>query len=379
MPKKISILLATCGLIVLGGCGKNELDGQTILREALGNSFMIESSASNMNIKIGLQNIEDANGTIEINVDGKSADALAFPSKFDYLIDTNFAVQTPEQNFNGSIKLAFKMIEDAFFAKVELPQLDDPTLTATIDPFAEFAGKWWRIPLTDLLGVENFEQTEITGQLENYKKLFVENDIFLAKNLSEDDENYLLEIEPNFDLILTRDFVENEIFPLAENYIENSELTPEEKIAARADLEIDDEMAEQIEKLRETAKNIWASGNFKWEMSIGKDDNFIHSFEMSSELDFAALGKILGNESATGKVILNIVSTSSEINQPQNIVAPEEFIDFDPMMIFGGAGMEIDEMPEITDSDSEIMPGEELNGMLDMELPEDQPIARPRE
>jgi len=337
MIKKIAILLSAFGIIILDGCGKTNLDPQELLREALENSFSIESSAEDANLEIEIENVEEVNGTMKIVVSGKTENILTFPQKIDYSIDVNFDLHGAGENLTGSVGLGCKMLKDAFFAKINELELtsNNPELETSKTAIEAFAKQWWRISLKDF-GISELAESQ-NEQFENYKKLFVENDILFVENSSENEENYILSVVPNFDLIFTKDFIENEILASAKTGIENNpNFSAEEKENLLAEqLELGNELLTELPKIRENAKQIWKAGNFRLVVEIGKNDKFIYSSEMSGELDLAELGKIFDDEGMIGKIIFNFTSTLSEINQPQNITAPEEFTEFDPTMIFG--------------------------------------------
>lgn len=403
MLKKIFLSVSALSLIVLGGCGDEPApDPQELLRETFLNSFEINSSAFSAEANLKIEDIEDFSGELNFTFEGKVEDILEYKPKLDLTTNLEFSGKVPESEATGDFSFSMKLIENALFAKIGKIDFtsDDPQVEAMKPLFQMYSGKWWKISL-DMLedsSVINFEEQKAVQQemIEAYKKLFIENDIFLIDNFSKNDDNddYILEVRPNFDLILTQEFIENEILSTAKTMIEKSELGEEEKAEALTKLKLDKEIIAELPKIREIAKQIWTSGNFKIVIQIDPDEIIQRSSEFSGSLDLAKINELMPEEDreedVSGKIIFNINSTSSDWNQPQNIVAPEDFIDFDPLMLFGNQMQEEVFAPTNNEWDdykelNEMMDQERDNNaareMTDKEVEEMQnfrPVARPQ-
>jgi len=404
MFKKITLIASVFALVVLNGCDEN-VDPQILLREALGNAFTIESTKFESTLDVQIENVEETNGSINFIFTGKGENILDIPSTLEYSVDAKFDLENAELGaIAGELKLGFKIVEEAFFGIIEKFDLSGSPEMEAAKPFIQmFSNNWYKFSLSNI--PEMVEQMDAQKEIQKeliaiYKKLLTENDILLVESLNEDGANFILEIAPNFDLIFSRDFIKNNLFEILKSMIENSTLDEAERDKILAEMEFDEEVLTKLPEIRKTAEKIWTLGNFEITFEIDKNDRIVQSSAMSGEVDLAELQKIIpepdqsactdwqveqglcGPTELSGKIIFDVVSNLSEINQSQNIIPPEEFIDFDPALIFGmGVGMGMDE-PEIM-SEMEMMSDDELGAVLgenslEMELPEDAPIARPQ-
>ena len=396
MNKKIILVVAAFVLIFTNGCEETTPDPQELLREAFENAFSINSAAFSSSGSIRVEDVESANGEIKFTLEGKGEDIFEFPPKIDYLVGAELSFQNLEenQNFTGSGEFSVKMLNDAIFAKFELTELiGNPELEAAKPLIQMFSGKWYKFSLETLASANPefeaaFAQQQESQQkfIEFYKKLLNENDLLLVENLQETSEDYILEVKPNFDLIFSEEFlnnVRNDLLELIKEIDENAPSPPE----------LDDEIRAKLPEIREIAEKIWQTGNFKTTMKIGKENRIAHTSTMNGSLDLMEIAKIIPEkqreeigemaEKISGKIIFNLTSESRDFNKPQNITPPEDFIDFDPAMIFGGGMIpppDFTSPPILPDSESGELnfppiPKTELE-----EIPpeENQPIARPQ-
>jgi len=397
MSKKIILALAAFTLIFTSGCEeKTTPDPQELLREAFENAFEINSAAFSANGNIKIQDVENTNSEVKLTFEGKGENLLEFPPKIDYSIEVEFSAQNPEEgNVNGSGEFSIKMLDDLIFAKYELLELAGNSEIEAAKPFIQmFSGKWYKFSLETLAGANPefeavFAQQRESQQkfIEFYKKLMRENDILLAKNLKEDGKDFVIEVKPNFDLIFSENFLDKTFNDFLELIKEIDESAPNPP-------EFDDEMHAKLPEIRETVKKVWEAGNFKITMKIGKENRIAHTSIVHGNLDLAELAKIIPEEQReeiemaeeiSGKIIFDFISESRDFNQPQNIIPPEDFIDFDPAMIFGVMSSSFPAPAEFESTDllqeiplSRI--GEFAPPILEEEDPimENQPVSRPR-
>ncbi|MBU1089843.1 hypothetical protein KKF38_03565 [Patescibacteria group bacterium] len=370
MSKKILLTLIACTLVFTSGCGETTPDPQELLRKAFENALSINSATFSASGNTRIENVENTNGEVKFTFEGKGEDILKFPPKIDYSVGAEFNLQNPEEgNVTGSGKFSIKMLDildDSIFAKFELTELAGKPELEAAKPFIQmFSGKWYKFSLKNLGINPEIEAAFVEKQehqqkfIEFCKKLLSENDLLLAKNLREDGEDFVIEVEPNFDLILSEKFLDDtraSLLKLVKEVDENAPGPPE----------FDDEMRAELPEIRETAKKVWQVSNFKLTMKIGKENQIAHTSVVSGNLDLAEIAKIVPEmklecsqwqidegvcepRELSGKIIFDFTSTSSNFNQPQNITPPEDFIDFAPAMILGGMQLS----PPISESENE--------------------------
>ena len=345
MNKKIILVLIAFTLVFTSGCEeKTTPDPQELLREAFENAFSINSAAFNASGSTKVEDIENSNGEIKFTFEGKGENLLKFPPKMDYSIGAEFNLQNPKTgSFTGSGKFSIKILEDAIFAKLGNIELSGKPELEAAKPFIQtFSGKWYKFSLKTLADTNPEFEAIFAEQQENqqkfiefYKKLLYENDLLLAENLQEDSKDFVIEVIPNFDLIFSEKFLNDTRNGFLEIIDESAPIPPE----------FDDEVRAKLPEIRETVKKVWQAGNFKITMKIGKENRIAHTSTVSGNFDLAELAKIIPEdqqgkiemvEAISGKIIFDFTSESRDFNQPQNITPPEDFIDFDPAMIFGG-------------------------------------------
>ena len=312
-----------------------DVDAQKLVREAVLNSLNIESANFDAEIKAEFSETENSSGTINLELIGKIANATAFIPEVDYQITVDADLDLAGQKISTGGTVGLKILEKTVYAQfsdITLPELPEEQI-APVKFFIEmFKDKWFSVPL-GTLAESNPEIAEALAQQEiaqekmkaTMQKIFTEKDVYLAQNLTLDGDIYQVAVVPNFDVILSQEFLKDLFDVLA--------ASPNMQVY---DLEIPSE--EELLSMKGEIQNIYSQINPQLILKISKSDKQIVGQQISANIDLATLELPDKPEDVTGKISINIGSTISGINETQTITAPADFVDFGSMMGFGGMG-----------------------------------------
>ncbi len=314
---KVSIFILV-GILVLGGCRAKdptpppEEDLSDLLREGINNLTMVKSAeysfSINGDIKAAPSSL-DVYNFVNLSVEGTLDGAYSVLNLEDTLFSLAFGLvlqkdAEKEENVGGEMRL----LDDTLY--VVLSEISDFEGDIPLEEMEDFIGQWWYIQLpegslNEMLALYKDEEY-MTPEEKQLKELFEETDMFK--------EVEYLGMETVGGVRARKYSASLDDQALIDYMIKAGEITGEPLDAT------------DIEEISTFLNNIDFSGHI-W---IGEKDNIFRKYS----------GILAGKNIAEGLEDLTIEFVMdfelSRINEVVSVPAPEDSLEFDPLMLLGG-------------------------------------------
>jgi hypothetical protein len=325
------IIISVLAIIIISGgafAAKSAIidkpsDPQAFVNQAIVSYFDIDSVAVESVMNLSVSGLADGAGSLNLKFTGKANNLQDYLPEVDYQIMINGGGSGMGSDATVTLAGDLRILDEVFYGrlgKVELTGLPNQALAA-VGMANTFAGKWYGLSFKKLKEadpqIEELFEEQKRQQLvmrTELKSFLTANNIFLVESMPLSfGGSQKVNVVLNADVLTSDAFfavIEKMLTPSLPEGAENPFALDEEKRALAKGV---------IRTIAESSRGA---------LEIGKKDGTIQRETVAINLNLADLGI---PEAPTGNVNITVDSRLTDINKPQNIEAPAEFEEIDPL------------------------------------------------
>ncbi|MCF7836142.1 hypothetical protein K9N08_00600 [Candidatus Gracilibacteria bacterium] len=323
------IVLGILAVTIIGGVSfmmkavflDRPADPQAFVNQAVANYFETESAAFESSVNLSISGAENLAGNLVLSFSGRGNELKKYLPNLDY----NLAVTGTAGGATIDLAGELLILDEVFYGKLARANLTGAPneIAAAVGAAGAFAEKWFAISFAKLKSadpeIEKLFEEQKNKQLAlrtELKNLFATNDIFLVKSLPFSfGQNQKFKVELNSEFLAS-----NQFFTIIEKM-----LTPQLSEGTESPFALTEEIKNLIKKVLLTiAKN--SSGT----LEIGKKNGLIQRETVVLNLNLTDLSL---ESLPDGQITIYADTKISGIGKPQEIFAPTEFEEIDPLTL----------------------------------------------
>lgn len=338
------ILIAALAVVILGGgafAAKTALDQpddpQAFVNQALANSLNIESAAFTSDMNIVFESISGTDGQITLAIDGEANKLTEYLPELNYRVALTAIGDMLGEKVSAKVAGDLIILDEVFYGKFSPIEVNGiPTMVAAgIGAANAFAEQWYSVSFKNLKEldpeIEYLFEEQKQQQLamrESLKNFFANNDVLLVKNLP-----LSFGTEQEVEVALNIDILTSEAF-----FTELEKLvTPQMPEGAENPFAIDNNQRAEI---KQAIQDILSKIKSETTLRIGKSDGILYGYDALFDIDLAnfEMEDMMPEEEdvsitppAEGKIKIAIHSDMFGVGKTQDISAPAEFTDINPL------------------------------------------------